>query len=143
MSSNYFAVDPDGLAKNAPNVRAYSDQMRAVFTRLQSRLNELGDCWGDDPMGKAFEEQYRTPRDQMVSGLQGIADVLDSTADGLETMAKGFHQTEEQAAATARGIGHGSERGFEHGISDSTNPGSFKEPKTSGGSHSRGSSIRG
>ena len=129
MSSNYLAVDPDGLAKNAPNVRAYSDQMRQVVTRLQSRLGELGDCWGDDPMGKAFEEQYVTPRDQMISGLQGIVDVLDSTADGLETMAKGFHATEEQNTASARS--------FERGATD-TNTGSVPDPKTSGGSHSHG-----
>jgi uncharacterized protein YukE len=129
VSSNYFAVDPDGLAKNAPNVRAYSDQMRQVVTRLQSRLDELGDCWGDDPMGKAFAEQYLTPRDQMISGLQGIVDVLDSTADGLETMAKGFHQTEEQNTAAARG--------FERGSTD-THSGSVPDTRTSGGAHGHG-----
>ncbi|KUN92550.1 WXG100 family type VII secretion target [Streptomyces caeruleatus] len=128
MSSDYFAVDPEGLAKNAPNMRAYSDQMRQVLTRLQSRLNELGDCWGDDPMGKAFAEQYLTPRDQMFSGLQGLVDVLDSTADGLETMAKGFHQTEEQNTATARG--------FERATDAATGP--DMDPRTSGGSHSSG-----
>ncbi|EMF57046.1 hypothetical protein SBD_1582 [Streptomyces bottropensis ATCC 25435] len=26
--------------------------MRQVVSRLQSRLAELGDCWGDDSMGK-------------------------------------------------------------------------------------------
>ncbi|WP_030935805.1 WXG100 family type VII secretion target [Streptomyces sp. NRRL S-646] len=109
MSSDYFAVDPDGLAKNAPQVRAFSDQMRQVLSQLESRMNELGDCWGDDPMGKAFAQQYLTPRDQMIDGLKGIVDVLDSTADGLETMAKGFHQTEEQAKATARGLDRGTD----------------------------------
>ncbi|MGW1029008.1 WXG100 family type VII secretion target [Streptomyces sp. NPDC002577] len=129
MSSNYFAVDPDGLAKNAPNVRAYSDQMRQVVTRLQTRLDELGNCWGDDPMGKSFEEQYLTPRDQMISGLLGVVDVLDSTADGLETMAKGFHATEDQNTSAARS--------FERGTND-THTGSVPETRASGGSHSRG-----
>jgi uncharacterized protein YukE len=129
VSSNYFAVDPDGLAKNAPNVRAYSDQMRQVVTRLQTRLGELGDCWGDDPMGKSFEEAYLSPRDQMVTGLLGIVDVLDSTADGLETMAKGFHQTEETNTATARG--------FERGADD-THPSTVTDPTKSSGSHGHG-----
>lgn len=129
MPSDYFAVDPDALAKNAPNVRAYSDQMRQALTRLKSRLDGLGDCWGDDPMGKSFEGAYLTPRDQMFSGLQGIADVLDSTADGLETMAKGFHQTEEQNAATARK--------FERG-NTGTHPGSVTKPRTPGGSRGAG-----
>ncbi|NUR01124.1 MAG: WXG100 family type VII secretion target [Streptomyces sp.] len=128
MSSDYFAVDPDRLAKNAPQVRAFSDQMRQVLSQLESRMNELGDCWGDDPMGKAFAQQYLTPRDQMVEGLQGIVDVLDSTADGLETMAKGFHQTEEQAKATA----HGLERGTD------THSGPVGDAKPSGGSRGHG-----
>lgn len=42
-------------------MRAFSDQMRQVVTRLETRLDGLGDCWGDDPMGKSFEEQYLTP----------------------------------------------------------------------------------
>ncbi|QKZ15960.1 WXG100 family type VII secretion target [Streptomyces chartreusis] len=131
MSSNYFAVDPDSLAKNAPNVRAYSDQMRQVVTRLETRLRELGDCWGDDPMGKTFAEQYVSPRDQMIEGLKGIVDVLDSTADGLQTMAKGFHATEDQNTKIARD--------FERGTTDApTHPGSVPETGASGGSRGHG-----
>ncbi|MGW3118217.1 WXG100 family type VII secretion target [Streptomyces sp. NPDC001107] len=132
MSSDYFAVDPDRLAKNAPQVRAFSDQMRQVLGQLESRMNELGDCWGDDPMGKAFAQQYLTPRDQMIDGLKGIVDVLDSTADGLETMAKGFHQTEEQAKATA----HGLERGT------GTHASPAADTKPSGGSRGPGPAHR-
>lgn len=130
MSSNYFAVNPDGLAKTAPNMRTVSDQARQILTRLQSNLDALGDCWGDDPMGKSFEEQYLTARKQMFDGMQGIVDVVDSTADGLETMAKGFHQTEEQNTANARG--------FERGTGG-THSGSFTEPNPFGGSHPHGS----
>ncbi|MGW6912131.1 WXG100 family type VII secretion target [Streptomyces sp. NPDC054940] len=128
MSSNYFAVDPDALAKNAPNVRAYSDQMRQLVNRLESRLNELGDCWGDDSMGKAFAEQYVTPRKDMVDGLKGLVEVLDSTADGLETMAKGFNATEDENTKTARS--------FERGTTDTHTPSvSVPDTNTSGGSH--------
>jgi uncharacterized protein YukE len=124
--SDYLAVDPDALAKNAPHVRAFSDQMRNVVTRLQGRLDSLGDCWGDDPMGKAFATNYLNPRDQMFDGLSGLVDVLDSTADGLETMAKGFTQTEDQNVATARSLTRGS---------SGTPSGTVPNSKTSGGSH--------
>jgi WXG100 family type VII secretion target len=124
--SDYFAVDPEGLAQNAPNVRAFSDQLRGVVTRLQSGLDSLGECWGDDPMGKAFASQYLDPRDEMFQGLTGAVDVLDSTADGLETMAKGFAQTEDQNVANAR-----------HLIGGSGDTHTSSTPKSeSGGSHS-------
>lgn len=125
--SDYFAVDPEGLAKNAPNVRAFSGQLRGVVTRLQSGLASLGECWGDDPMGKAFSSQYLIPRDEMLSGLADAADVLDSTADGLETMAKGFAQTEDQNVANARHL---------IGTSGDPNTGSAGDTRTSDGSHS-------
>jgi uncharacterized protein YukE len=123
--SDYFAVDPEGLAKNAPNVRAFSDQLRGAVTRLQSGLASLGECWGDDPMGKAFASQYLSPRDEMLKGLNGAVDVLDSTADGLETMAKGFAQTEDQNVANARHLIHGS----------GDAPTEVPKTKTSGGTH--------
>ncbi|MGW2525295.1 WXG100 family type VII secretion target [Streptomyces sp. NPDC001617] len=128
MPSNYFAVNPDGLAKNAPNVRAFSDQMRQVVGRLEERLGALGDCWGDDPMGKSFENVYQEPKEEMLTGLRGIVDVLDSTADGLETMAKGFHATEENNTSTARS--------FERGGDSSS------LPKAPGDSSGRGSVRR-
>jgi WXG100 family type VII secretion target len=124
--SDTFAVDPEGLAKHAPNVRAFSDQMRAVVTRLHSQLDSLGDCWGDDSMGKAFESQYTDSRDRMLEGLTGISDVLDSTAEGLETMAKGLADAESQNVASARALNQSS---------SDTGAGPLAEPKTSAGTH--------
>ncbi|MBC9731321.1 WXG100 family type VII secretion target [Streptomyces sp. TRM68367] len=123
--SDYFAVDPESLARNAPHVRAYSDQFREFVGRLQSGLDSCGECWGDDPMGKAFASQYLNPRDEMLKGLNGTVDVLDSTGDGLETMAKGFAQTEDQNVANARRLGG----------SGDTYTGPSEETRTPGGSH--------
>ncbi|MFI7499928.1 WXG100 family type VII secretion target [Streptomyces sp. NPDC049687] len=130
MSSSYFAVNPDGLAKTAPYLRAFSDQWAQIGARLEARLDEFGNCWGDDEMGKAFEEQYLEPRNQMMEGFKGIAEVLDSTADGMETMAKGFQATEDQNTATARG--------FERGASSPHS--NFAPDMPSGDSHGHGSS---
>jgi uncharacterized protein YukE len=126
--SDYFAVDPEGLAKNAPNVRAFSDQLLGVVSRLQSGLASLGECWGDDPMGQAFAAQYLRPRDEMFDGLNGIVSVLDSTADGLQTMAKGFAQTEDQNVATASSLIHG-------GDTSTVSPQGTGTPDEHGGSH--------
>jgi hypothetical protein len=78
-------------------------------------------------MGKAFASQYLNPRDEMFEGLSSAADVLDSTADGLETMAKGFAQTEDTNVANARHLINGS---------GDTHTGSAGGTGTSGGSHS-------
>jgi uncharacterized protein YukE len=123
--SDYFEVDPESLAKNAPNVRAFSNQFLEFVGRLQSGLDSCGECWGDDPMGKAFANQYLNPRDEMLKGLHGTVDVLNSTADGLETMAKGFAQTEDQNVVNARRL---------LGSGDPST-GHSGETRTPGGSH--------
>lgn len=105
---DYFAVDPESLAKDAPNMRAFSDQVRGIVTRLQGGLDSLGECWGTDPMGRAFANNYLSPRDEIFTGLSGMADVLDSTADGMENMAKGFADTEATNVASARNLTRGS-----------------------------------
>lgn len=48
------------------------------------------------------------PRDEMFTGLSGLADVPNGTADGLENVAKGFADTEATNVASARDLTRGS-----------------------------------
>ncbi|AVZ71605.1 hypothetical protein SLUN_04775 [Streptomyces lunaelactis] len=104
MPDNDFSVDTDLLGRSAPHVQALAGSIRSIGATLQGRLDSLGECWGDDEGGRQFLEQYAEPSRQITRGIADTGEVLDSTVDGIWTMAKGFERTEEQSAEVAHVI---------------------------------------
>lgn len=78
-----FTVDPSGLAGTTPNWGAQADQVRQIFTKLTSRLNAEGDCWGNDQAGTAFAGKYVGP-------ALGALQYMDATNEGLTSMMGGI-----------------------------------------------------
>jgi hypothetical protein len=89
-------VNTGQLALGMPAVTALSMRLGTIFGGI-SALDSLGECWGgpDDDTGKQFGEAYMPARDQMHEGLYGTKSVLDSTADGINTMVRGYSSTED------------------------------------------------
>ncbi|GAA4794630.1 WXG100 family type VII secretion target [Streptomyces ziwulingensis] len=100
MSDGTFSVDTARLEQAAPQMLELAARLRSVATKLDGRLESLGACWGDDESGRQFLEQYAEPRRQLGEGITGAGNVLDSTVDGIRTMARGFARTEEQNVET-------------------------------------------
>ncbi|WP_033822150.1 WXG100 family type VII secretion target [Kitasatospora sp. MBT63] len=128
MADRTFAVDPEGLREPLTQVREIASEFHGIGAGLTERLAAIGPCWGDDESGRQFSEVYRGPRDQLLQGFSAMADVVNQTADGIDTMAKNFRKLEDDNAAHAKtlngGAGHapaigGPEGGGQH----STRPG--------------------
>ncbi|MFC5219720.1 hypothetical protein [Streptomyces coerulescens] len=79
-------------------------KIRSVGTALEGRLSGLGPCWGDDENGRQFLEQYADPSRRLIRGIAVTGEVLDSTVDGIQTMAEGFQRTEDQNVEAAHSI---------------------------------------
>jgi uncharacterized protein YukE len=101
MSGNYLAVDTDALAKAAPEVQRLASRVKTMNSVLSSTLSKLGDCWGNDQNGRQFAKNYVYSKNQLVEGLDAASKVLDSMAEGITTMSKGFRKTEDEAVDTA------------------------------------------
>jgi hypothetical protein len=104
MSGNYFAVDTDALSRAAPEILRLATRVNSVNSMLDSRLSSLGECWGNDENGRRFAKQYVNSKNQLAKGLDSACKVLDSMSDGVSTMAKGFHKTEDEAVDAAGGF---------------------------------------
>ncbi|MFC1408806.1 WXG100 family type VII secretion target [Streptacidiphilus sp. N1-12] len=102
MDNGHFSVDTDGLHRQLPYVRQLAEHIRSVGSNLEARLGALGEPWGDDASGKEFLDQYQNPHHELLEGISGVGQVLDSTADGIQTMALRFTQLEEENTAAAR-----------------------------------------
>jgi len=101
MSGNYLAVDTEALAQAAPEVERLASRVHALTSQLSASLSSLGTCWGNDRTGAEFAKQYVNAKDQQAQALSSASKVLDSMSDGISTMAKGFHKTEEDNASAA------------------------------------------
>ncbi|GGN05984.1 WXG100 family type VII secretion target [Streptomyces fuscichromogenes] len=99
-----FSVDTARLGQSAPQMVELAARIRSIATKLDGRLESLGACWGDDESGRQFLEQYAEPKRQLSEGIMGAGNVLDSTVDGISTMAKGFARTEEANVEALRAI---------------------------------------
>ncbi len=98
-----ISVDAEGLLRAVPAVRALGERAGGVGSALAGQLTAAGPVWGDDAVGQAFAAAYLPAADDLVRALLGMRDVLLSTADGLETMARGYARTEEQNRAAVGG----------------------------------------
>ncbi|MBK6014469.1 WXG100 family type VII secretion target [Streptomyces sp. MBT53] len=104
MTDGTFSVDTERLEQAAPQMQELAGRIRSIATKLDGRLESLGACWGDDESGRQFLEQYAEPKRQLSDGITGAGNVLDSTVEGIRTMAKGFARTEEQNVETLRAV---------------------------------------
>ena len=101
MAGNSFEVNPDGLAAPASNMRSLGSRLDALLKHMESTLDGLGQPWGEDKNGKEFLKQYNPAREQVLEGLQSMAESVYGVADGLDTMRKGFLKTEQDMVDAA------------------------------------------
>ena len=102
MSDDSFSVNTDGLHEQMPYMQELAEQFHGIGSNLRAVLDDLGECWGDDATGQQFLEQYTQPKEQILEGIGDTGDVLDSTADGIKTMAVQFERLEEENIAAVK-----------------------------------------
>jgi hypothetical protein len=93
--SQPFEIDTDALARAEAPFRELAQRLVALSQQVQADVRGLGPVWGDDKSGQEFAAKYGPTRDDLLEALRSTGDVVSSTADGVHTMAQGFHRTEE------------------------------------------------
>ena len=104
MSDGTFSVDTERLEQAAPQVQELAGRIRSIATKLDGRLSALVVAPALAERGRQFLEQYAEPKRQLGHGITGVGDVLDSTVEGIRTMAQGFERTEQQNVEALRAI---------------------------------------
>ena len=105
------------ILKSTRRVGKAQGPFEDLANRLQNSLQvleanltaiEATEPWGRDPTGKAFVSTYAGPKEELLSGLDGTSNVVSSTADGVKTMATGYHGNETDNTAAAKALSSGS-----------------------------------
>ncbi|MER5393454.1 hypothetical protein [Saccharopolyspora sp. NPDC002686] len=83
MSKNVF-IDPDGVDAANNRIRAVHTRMSEMCKRLNAVLTENHGCWGDDEIGKKFEEGYVGAEDTLTESNEMIAKNIGETAAAID-----------------------------------------------------------
>ncbi|WP_371502781.1 hypothetical protein OG871_36740 [Kitasatospora sp. NBC_00374] len=102
MADRTFSVDTEGLREPMLRMREIAADFHGIGAGLTERLAAIGPCWGDDESGRQFYEVYGGPRDQLLLGFTAIGNVVNQTADGIDTMAKNYRRQEDHNIAHAQ-----------------------------------------
>ncbi|BCJ35631.1 hypothetical protein Athai_31340 [Actinocatenispora thailandica] len=95
-------VNPEGVTKVG---NAYQQQIALYEThlhRLESLRERYRSAWGDDSMGKQFQEQFDPLIDTLKGMITGVIGTLEFTAKGLRTAGESYRRADEDAATGSR-----------------------------------------
>jgi uncharacterized protein YukE len=95
MSDSSFSANTEGLTEQLPFMQEVAEGLRSIGTNLEATLDDLGPCWGPDATGQQFFTQYDNPHQEWREGVSDASDVVDSTVQGVQTMAVQFDRMED------------------------------------------------
>lgn len=82
-----FEANPAALKASAPVYQAHSQTLTDIYDTLVGKLNDAGDCWGNDDAGKAFAAKYVDPAVKALDQIAKTCEGLGSAGQGTYTWA--------------------------------------------------------
>jgi hypothetical protein len=95
-------VSPEGVTRVG---NAYQQQIalyESHLHRLESLRQRYRSAWGDDSMGKQFQEQFDPLIDTLRDMITGVIGTLEFTAKGLRTGGESYQRADEDASTGSR-----------------------------------------
>lgn len=86
MPERFFA-DPEQLRRQAPEFDRIADGVSGTVQELEAALAAAGAPWGDDDAGTAFARSYIPEKEQALSDLNTLVQVLQQSGRDLEQLA--------------------------------------------------------
>jgi hypothetical protein len=102
MADDKVSVNTEGMAPAVDGFKNLGDRLVQITAKLEHTLDSLGTPWGDDKNGHAFFKQYGTARDQTLTGVADMADVVHSVGQGVRQMIDAYEKVEEHNQELAR-----------------------------------------
>ena len=100
---NTFWVNPAALSQQSQHFRDAGGTIYDASRYIRDCVPHLG-SWGNDAIGSQFGAVFMRVYSALLSGSNGLAEVAESVADGLETMSNGFTRVEENAVDIAKTV---------------------------------------
>jgi len=98
-------MDPDTVRSGAAKYGPLADDLTDAGKKLESALEAIGACWGDDEGGKAFAKDYEPAAENCVDAFGDLAKALRGVAKNVKAAADAVDGTHEDAADAIKKTG--------------------------------------
>lgn len=89
-----FTVQSDDLQTQGSKYSQVADAVRTAHQNLVNTLNQLGNCWGSDDVGKQIEKSYVAPAMKSLDALDQVDGGVQGMADASKTWAKNYQNVQ-------------------------------------------------
>jgi uncharacterized protein YukE len=90
-----YQVDTAKLRQHADEFPDLADRMSGVHRDLASALDQAGDCWGDDPVGRSFAGTHLRAAARTLDQLGALPGRITDVGDRLHRTATAYDQVEQ------------------------------------------------
>ncbi|MER7914135.1 hypothetical protein [Streptomyces sp. NPDC096068] len=98
-----LSIDTERMAGAARGLNGVAAQLRFIVAALDTGIDGQHRPWGQDKIGREFAGEWVPPKNDLLTAGNDLARVLESAAEGMETMARGFAGTEDANVDSLRG----------------------------------------
>jgi uncharacterized protein YukE len=99
--SGKLFVNPEGVSSVGREYGVQADKIRLHAREIQNVRDQYAGCWGNDQLGKQFEEKFVNGLNALEGIVTRVADTLDRTAKDLDDTGKDFRRADDDAGDAA------------------------------------------
>ncbi|TDC46568.1 hypothetical protein E1258_29365 [Micromonospora sp. KC207] len=97
-------VDPEGVISVGDSYAQHAARYHECLRRLNVLRARYEPAWGDDEIGRQFQEQFGHTLDRVESAIRAVLGYLEYAAVGLRVSGEGYRQADEDATIGGRTI---------------------------------------
>ncbi|WP_155244325.1 hypothetical protein [Salinispora tropica] len=95
--SGKFWADTQRLKTSSSGYNRLADHLAAALESYQSRASEIGNCWGEDEMGRAFGQTYEAGSADLERALGDLVEIAAKIGENVAGMAQTFEAADVAA----------------------------------------------
>lgn len=105
MSGGRLGGDHERIASGGHRLTELAEHARKIHRDLQSTMDETGDCWGDDEIGRAFADSHTAHAAEVLDRAGGLHGRITDAGGRFVTAAGQLRDLDEGGASTLRSAG--------------------------------------
>lgn len=105
MTGGQLGGDHQRIASGGQRLTELAEHAKRIHGDLQSTLDETGDCWGDDEIGRNFADSHSKHAAEVLDRAGGLHGRMTDAGGRFVTAADHLRELDQGGASTLRQAG--------------------------------------